>query len=1188
MMRDLPAGTVTLLFTDIEGSTRLQLAVGERYAELQAVHRDLLRAVFVAHHGHEVDTQGDALFVAFARAGDAVAATVAGQRTLAAYPWPDGVAVQVRMGLHTGDPQPTAEGYVGIDLNRGARICSAAHGGQILLSHTTANLAAHALPAAATLRDLGAHRLKDLPEPEQLFQVVVPGLPSDFPPPRTPGGDHRETAGRSRFVGRAREVGQLRRRLAGAEQGTGGVVLIAGDAGIGKTRAMEEVAAIARPQGFDVLWGRCYEGEGAPAFWPWVQVLRDYIAERDPAALRDRLGAAVADIAQLLPELRATMPDAAVVPIREPEQARFALFDSVAAFLGRAAGERPLLIVLDDLHWADHSSLLLLSFVARSAGGARLLILGAYRHVEVERDQPLAVAIAALRREAGHDRVLLGGLGEEDVVQMVETLARREIDAQGRALASALHRETEGNPFFVQETLRHLVETGRIVEADGRWSHMPGGLDDAGVPEGVHEVIARRLSRLSTDCLELLTVAAVLGREFDLATLARAADLPDEAGSTLPVLGRLEEAEQARLVAGAPGAPGRYRFAHALVRETLYAGLGTAQRIRLHRRAGEAMEATWSADTAMAELAHHFLQAALDGDAAPALRYAMRAAAQATERLAYEEGVRLYREARAAVRLLHPPDPAAACDVLLGLGDVLLAAGEPRRAVDEAAPEALSHAERLDDRARASRACQLALEGLFRYGVVTAASTPEWREWAERAARYAEPGSADEVRAHVALSLHYFSFSSDRAWELSRQALADATRIDDPELSAVAAFSVVNWPWRTREQWDERLRLAAVYGDGAHDGLRLPLRGRLLFRGGVAALASGDRERAEARWREGNVLAARTHDPLLRLYEAFSEATLLILDGRLEDALTGASRVVTLAEELGSPVFGQQYWLFLTQRPRVLLGQAEAALQELEQMRRNPSPGTWWWDNLRALYLAHCGRHTAALDWLRRTLDERGREPHDRLLGIHIVTQLLDAASVSGDVDTTTELLPRVVPLAGLLTADYGMTSVDRVLGGAYALLGDRGRARASYEQALAVTERARYRPEAALCRVELAALLRAGGAADRDAARRLLDAALPELEAMAMRPALARALALLEGEEAGDEPEPATLPDGLTMREVEILRLVAAGRGAREIGANLFLSARTVERHIANIYIKIDAHNKAEATAYAIGHRLV
>jgi class 3 adenylate cyclase len=213
-MHELPTGTVTLLFTDIEGSTRLLQHLGRRYAELLAECRGLLHAAFQQHHGHEVDTQGDAFFVTFARATDAVMAAVAMQRSLASHSWPEGVTVHVRMGLHTGEPERSTEGYVGLDVHRAARIMSAGHGGQVLLSQVTRDLVEHSLPADVSLKDLGEHRLKDLGYPSHLYQLVIVGLEASFPALKTLDSfAHNLPIQPTPFIGRAKEVASVQQQL---------------------------------------------------------------------------------------------------------------------------------------------------------------------------------------------------------------------------------------------------------------------------------------------------------------------------------------------------------------------------------------------------------------------------------------------------------------------------------------------------------------------------------------------------------------------------------------------------------------------------------------------------------------------------------------------------------------------------------------------------------------------------------------------------------------------------------------------------------------------------------------------------------------------------------------------------------------------------------------------------------------
>ncbi|HLX57787.1 MAG TPA: tetratricopeptide repeat protein, partial [Ktedonobacteraceae bacterium] len=240
-MRELPNGTVTLLFTDIQGSTRLLQQLGNRYTSVLAECRHVLRTAFQHRSGHEVDTQGDAFFVAFARATDAVLAAVEVQRALAARFWPEGVAVRMRIGLHTGEPLLTPEGYVGLDVHRAARIMSAAHGGQVLLSQTTANLVEQELPDDVTLRDLGEHRLKDLGRPSRLFQLVIPDVPADFPPLKTlDTSPNNLPMQHTPFLGREQELAAVGQLLLREDVR---LVTLTGPGGTGKTRLGVQVAA---------------------------------------------------------------------------------------------------------------------------------------------------------------------------------------------------------------------------------------------------------------------------------------------------------------------------------------------------------------------------------------------------------------------------------------------------------------------------------------------------------------------------------------------------------------------------------------------------------------------------------------------------------------------------------------------------------------------------------------------------------------------------------------------------------------------------------------------------------------------------------------------------------------------------------------------------------------------------------
>jgi predicted ATPase len=373
-------------------------------------------------------------------------------------------------------------------------------------------------------------------------------------------------------------------------------------------------------------------------------------------ALRAAFGTGSIDAAQILPELRADLPADAVPAERAPEQARFSLFSAVAAFLTQQAAEHPLLVIIDDLHWADTPSLLLVQFIAQQVHTARLLLLATYRQVEIDQQHPLATTLALLAREQNSRRIMLRGLPLDDVTRFIAEVAGREPPA---ALVDAVYRETEGNPFFIAEVIRLLLADGDLPASPG-----PGGWRIQ-VPETVRDVIRRRLDRLSPACLDALGIASVIGRDFDLRLLASVSAFPQE-----PLLDALDDAVAARLVEERD-APGLYRFSHALVQETLYDGLSTARRMRLHRAIGDALEQLHAANPApyYAELAYHFGAAAPLGEGDRAVEYAVRAGEQSMAQFAWESAVEQYQRADRAFAFVDQPDPHRHCAVLLALGD---------------------------------------------------------------------------------------------------------------------------------------------------------------------------------------------------------------------------------------------------------------------------------------------------------------------------------------------------------------------------------------------------------------------------------------------------------------------------------------------------------------------------------------
>ena len=468
------------------------------------------------------------------------------------------------------------------------------------------------------------------------------------------------------FVGHAHAMERLHHALESALAGHGRVVLLVGEPGIGKTRTAEELAAEARRRGALALVGRAYEGEGAPAFWPWVQILRACAAQR-PAPRAGPRDTDARELAELMHVLDGRAGAGSGTSAADAEHARFRLFDSVAAALERLAQRDALVLVVDDLHWADEASLRLLGFLARDIGEARVLIVATYRDVELRRGHPLGDLLGTLAREPLCERVPLRGFGRADTERLIAGVAGTPPPED---VAGAVHDMTEGNPFFIQEVVRLLVGARGFTAEAG--APLPLAL-----PQSVRDAIGRRLDALSAGCNTLLRVAAVLGREFGAPLLGRVAELADG-----EVLEHLAEAVRARVLDETGPIPGRYSFHHSLIRQTLYEELSTPERVRLHARAGAAIEAACGADLdpVLDELAHHFFQAAPAGESERAIQHCVRAAERAQRLLAYEQGARQYERALQLLELHGPPDAGRRAEFLLAVGEAHALAGARDRA----------------------------------------------------------------------------------------------------------------------------------------------------------------------------------------------------------------------------------------------------------------------------------------------------------------------------------------------------------------------------------------------------------------------------------------------------------------------------------------------------------------------------
>ena len=666
MAQELPEGTITILFTDVEGSTDLVTRRGDEAAQaILRPQRELVRRQVEQHSGHEVKSLGDGFMVAFASARRAVACAVGIQRALEQHnrQHPD-QQVRVRIGLNTGEAIQEEADLFGEAVNAAARIAAKAKGGQVLLSEAVRAVLGRARDVE--LVDCGRFRLKGFPERWRLYEVVwqEAGAPIAIGP---------AVAERTPFVGREAERADLRRLLAGTARGQGALAMIGGEPGVGKTRLAEELMAEARQRNMTALIGRCYEMEGAPPYVPFVEMLEAAARIIPPPALRETLGDAAPEVAKLMPELRRLFPDIPPPLELPPEQERHYLFNSVREFLARAARAQPLLLLLDDLHWADDSTLLLLQHIAQQLREVPVLILGTYRDVELDVGRPLARALEGLLRQRLAHRIALRRLPQDDVAAMLRALSGQEPPAP---LVQAVYAETEGNPFFVEEVFEHLAEEGKLFDAQGRW-RADLRVGELEVPEGVRLVIGRRLERVCEECRRVLTAAAVIGRGFSFELLDALGEVQTDA-----LLDAIDEGERAHLITAASDGPqARFTFAHELIRQTLVSALSLPRRQRLHLRIAEAMERAYlpagrhgarALEEHAADLAYHLNQAGAAADAEKTVRYLALAGDQALAAAAFEDALRHYEN---ALSLQPADDQRGRADLLYKRGLALRSLG---------------------------------------------------------------------------------------------------------------------------------------------------------------------------------------------------------------------------------------------------------------------------------------------------------------------------------------------------------------------------------------------------------------------------------------------------------------------------------------------------------------------------------
>jgi class 3 adenylate cyclase/tetratricopeptide (TPR) repeat protein len=648
------AGIRTFLVADLRGYTRFTTEHGdERAAETARLFENIARESVEDHGGSVFGTAGDQVLATFASARKAAAAALQLQSRLADLAGRGSPMLEAGVGLDAGEPMEEGGDFRGRAVNLAARLCSLAAGGEVLASDTVTNLAGKI--EGVTVAGRGHAQLKGFQQPVAVMALVpeTDRLALPCAPQVLPIGGFLGALPSGQMIDRETELQGLATMIDGVNAGTGRLVMLMGEPGVGKTRVAQEATIVLRDRGFLVAAGRCYEPAQSTPYFPFLEALED-LYRKCPPQLRDGVVQRWPYLANLLPE-----HDLPIAPRAEGVDERDRLSRTVSGFVTAIAAERPVAILVDDLHWADESSVHLVQHLVRHTRSSRVLLLGTYRDVEVQRSHPLSKALRDLHREQLVERMPIRRLPEAASADLIAaTMDQAEVS---REFAEQVYASTEGNPFFTVEVLRTLVERGDLYRQNGRWERRD--LDEIAVPESVRDAIGERLSHLSEEAQAMLAEASVLGQTFSFEEVTGLSDRTERETEDL-----IQEAVSSGILREGPDEG--YAFDHALTQQTLCTELSPRSRRRVHLSAAEVILALDHAGRRAAELAHHFLEA---GDVERALRFSIGAGGQAEEVFAHGEAESHYR---LALELLGDSgDATAEARVLEKLGRVLTNAG---------------------------------------------------------------------------------------------------------------------------------------------------------------------------------------------------------------------------------------------------------------------------------------------------------------------------------------------------------------------------------------------------------------------------------------------------------------------------------------------------------------------------------
>ncbi|MGZ8666881.1 MAG: ATP-binding protein [Solirubrobacterales bacterium] len=892
------------------------------------------------------------------------------------------------------------------------------------------------------------------PAPEGAAETPGP-LPEAEEPSRLPLPTWLVPRRRSPFIGRAAELERLERLWSETgEEGVRNLVFLGGDPGVGKTRLATEFAAGVHEGGGGVLYGRADE-QASVDFQPFVEALRHWVLNSPTAEIERELGPHAGVLAGLIPEITVRLSEAAP---DASETGRERLFEAVAGCFAALSARRPLLLVLDDVHWADPGSLSMLRHIARSSHRTALMILAAYR--ETEPSEVLAETLADLGREGVFERQHLSGLGVAEVRELIASIRG---SAPEPSLTEAILAETGGNPFLIEALVHHISASGE----GGSIGRRPGAIYASGVPDLVREAIGHRVGELGEGPARVLEVASVIGSEFDSELAIEVCEMPGE-----DVIAALETAVAAGLLADVPGTLERYAFSHTLFRQTVYAGVPRRRRAALHRRLAEVLESHHGNDPRhVSELARHYAGAG-PAAAAKALEFGVRAGAGALGSLSFEKAIQHYAEALGALDASGQGDPKLRLELLLALGEAEWRGGEV-----ESSRETFSSAARIARSNGDAEGLARAALGFCGFGSGGAEGRPTDAAELLAAALAAAPSAA--LRSRLKLRLAQLSRAGgedERAVQLGREALELAEGTGDPDTLALALIE----RWEAEPDpagMEPRLavseRLAGIIPE-LHDR-DVEIQARFLLV--LAALQSADFAELDVAIAEHARIAERMKQASGRLRSRALMTTRSLMEGQFADAERLTAEVLDLGAwaEVPDVLTYTSFELAVLRWEQGRLGETEELLRDLIG-RRGQGPV---WHSFLALLLTEAGR----ADEAREELDAAGEDAATARGGLAAPAIAAIAVATLDDRERAARLHRELLPgVGGIVVGGAGAAYLGPVSHhlGVLASLG--GRAADAVEQlteAVAVNERAGALPWLARSRFELARALAARGERD-------------------------------------------------------------------------------------------------------------